>query len=70
MRLKLSAEQWDFVKQLGVEDKEYTQTEIDDFVIETIADHLMTYGFNHGQESTNIIGDMCESIIDDIENLL
>lgn len=68
MRLKLSVQQWDFIKQLGIEDKEYTQTEIDDFVIEKIADYLMAHGFNLGQESTNAVGDMCESIIDDIEN--
>lgn len=68
MRLKLSEPQWDFVKQLGVEDREYTQIEIDDFVIETIADYLMAHGFANGQESTNTIGDMCESIIDDIES--
>lgn len=68
MRLKLSVQQWDFIKKLGIEDKEYTQTEIDDFVIEKIADYLMAHGFNLGQESTNAVGDMCESIIDDIEN--
>ena len=66
LRLKLSAEQWYFVKQLGIEDKEYTKEEIDDFVIETIADHLMAKGWRLDTQEyvTNEIGNMCESIID------
>lgn len=71
MRLKLSAEQWDFVKQLGIEDKEYTQEEIDDFVIEIVADHLMAKGWRLDTQEyvTNEIGDMCENIIDKLTNM-
>lgn len=71
MRLKLSAEQWDFVKQLGIKDKEYTKKEIDDFVIETVADHLMAKGWRLDTQEyvTNEIGDMCENIIDRLTNM-
>lgn len=67
MRLKLTAQQWDFVKSLGIEDREYTQNEIDDVVIEALADKLMRFGFAAGQQNTNKIGDLCEEIIDAIE---
>lgn len=66
MRLKLTAQQWDFVKSLGIEDREYTQNEIDDVVIEALADKLMRFGFADGQENTNETGDLCEEIIDAI----
>lgn len=67
MRLKLTARQWDFLKSLGVEDRDYSQDEIDDIVIEALADELMRHGFTAKQEDVNEIGATCESIIDAIE---
>lgn len=67
MRLPLSKEQWEFARGLGLEDREYSDKEIDDFVIETVAEYLQMHGFDREQEDTNSIGDMCESIIDAIE---
>ncbi len=67
MRLKLSDKQWDFLKSLGVADKDYSQEEIDDFVIESLSDKLMKHGFTSNQENVNEIGAICESIIDAIE---
>lgn len=67
MRLPLSREQWDFMRALGMEDREYTEAEIDNFVIETVADYLQRYGFTQGQEDVNSDGAMCEAIIDAIE---
>ena len=69
MRLKLSKEQWDFVRKLGIADKDYTQDEIDEYVIETVYEHLMKRGWAKYDPDyiINEIGDMCESIIDAIE---
>lgn len=67
MRLKLTDRQWDFVHSLGVEDRDYTQDEIDDIVIEALSDKLMTCGFTAKQEDVNEIGATCENIIDAIE---
>lgn len=63
MKLQLSKEQWNFLEKLGITNREYTSEEIDDIVIDRLAEHLQLYGFNLGQESTNAIGDMCENII-------
>lgn len=67
MRLKLTMQQWDFVKSLGIEDRDYLRDEIDDIVIEALADKLMRCGFTTNQQDVNEIGKMCESIIDAIE---
>lgn len=69
MRLNLSQKQMDFLKSIGVEDRDYTQDEIDDVVIEAVSDHLMAHGWKPGPdfEETNEIGDLCEAIIDAIE---
>lgn len=67
MRLKLTDQQWDFVRSLGVEDRDYTQDEIDDIVIEALSDKLMRCGFTVDQEDVNEIGAACERIIDAIE---
>ena len=67
MRLKLTAQQWDFLKSLGIEDRDYFQNEIDDIVIEALSDELMRHGFIAKQENVNEIGAACESIIDAIE---
>jgi hypothetical protein len=67
MRLKLTAQQWDFLKSLGIEDRDYLQNEIDDIVIEALSDELMRHGFIAKQENVNEIGAACESIIDAIE---
>lgn len=67
MRLKLTTQQWDFLKSLGIEDRKYLEDEIDNIVIETLADELMQHGFTSGQEDVNEVGAMCESIIDAIE---
>lgn len=67
MRLKLTDQQWDFARSLGVEDRDYTQDEIDDIVIEALSDKLMRCGFTVDQEDVNEIGAACERIIDAIE---
>ena len=69
MKLKLSKEQWEFVKQLGIADKEYSSEEIDDYVIETVYEHLMKKGWKTYEPDYEIndIGIMCEDIIDAIE---
>lgn len=68
MKLKLSKEKWEFAKRLGIEDRDYTQEELDDIVIEALADELMMRGFTDDQQDVNEIGAMCESIIDDVED--
>ena len=67
MRLKLTAQQWDFLTSLGLEERDYLQDEIDDIVIEALSDELMRHGFIAKQENVNEIGAACESIIDAIE---
>lgn len=67
MRLRLSKAQWEFVQGLGIEDREYTEAEIDDFVIETVADCLQRRGFTRGQEDVNDVGAICEAILDAIQ---
>lgn len=71
MRLSLSKEKMDFLKSIGVEDREYSQDEIDDIVIDALVGHLMSYGWVRNTETeyekTNQIGNLCEDIIDDIE---
>lgn len=71
MKLNLSKEQMEFLKSIGVEDRDYTDDEIDDIVIDALVGHLMSYGWVEGTptayEKTNAIGDMCENIIDAIE---
>lgn len=59
----------EFLKSIGVEDREYTQDEIDDIVIDALVGHLMSYGWKPGPdyEETNEIGRMCEAVIDAIE---
>lgn len=67
MRLKLTDRQWNFLKSLGVEDRDYSQNEIDDIVIEALSDELMRHGFTDNQEDVNETGATCECIIDVIE---
>lgn len=67
MRLKLTARQWDFLKSIGVEDRDYSQDEIDDIVVESLADELMRHGFSDKQERVNEVGAACERLIDIIE---
>lgn len=71
MRLLLSTEQIEFINSIEIEDRDYTQDEIDDIVIDALVGHLMSHGFEKNtktkREKTNEIGDMCESIIDAIE---
>lgn len=67
VRLSLSKEQWGFLRELGLTDREYTEKELDDLVIETVAEHLQLYGFRRGQDGVNRTGEMCESIIDAVE---
>ncbi len=71
MKLSLPKEQMEFLKSIGIEDREYSQEEIDDVVIDALVGHLMSYGWekntNTEYEKTNEIGDMCENIIDAIE---
>ena len=71
MKLSLSKEQMEFLKSIGIEDRDYTQDELDDVVIDALVGHLMSYGWEKDTpteyEQTNEIGDMCENIIDAIE---
>lgn len=66
MRLLLSKKQMDFLRSIGIEDREYTKDEIEDYVIDDVSAHLCSQGFtdNSTYDKTNEIGDMCESIID------
>lgn len=66
MRLLLSKKQMDFLRSIGIEDREYTKDEIEDYVIDEVSAHLCSRGFtdNSTYDKTNEIGDMCESIID------
>lgn len=65
-RLPVTKEQMEFLKTLGVEDKEYTKEETYRIVSDVVADCLMTKGWKDSPdfEETNEIGDMCEDIID------
>lgn len=66
MKLPVTKEQMEFLKSLGVEDREYTVDEIEDKIIsEALICHLTAHGFKDNEYSeTNEIGDMCENIID------
>lgn len=65
MRLSVTKEQMDFLKTLGIEDKDYTEEEIDEIIEGPLYDCLMEKGWKPGPdyEETNEIGDMCEDII-------
>ena len=65
MRLSVTKEQMEFLKTLGIEDKDYTKEEIDEIIEGPLYDCLMDKGWNPGPdfEETNEIGDMCENII-------
>ncbi len=65
MRLSVTKEQMEFLKTLGVEDKDYTKEEIDEIIEGPVYDCLMERGWKPGPdfEETNEIGDMCEDII-------
>lgn len=69
MRLSVTKEQMEFLETLGVEDRDYTREEIDDYVIETVYEHLMKKGWKTYEPDYEIndIGIMCEDIIDTIE---
>lgn len=67
MKLSVTQEQLNFLKQIGVEDREYTPAELENDVIDDLTTYLTAYGFtDSNQEQTNNIGDMCEAIIDKI----
>ena len=65
MRLSVTKAQMEFLKTLGVEDRDYTKEEIDDIIEGPVSDCLMERGWKPGAdfEETNEIGDMCEDII-------
>ena len=65
-RLPVTREQMEFLKTLGVEDKEYTKEETYRIVSDVVADCLVMKGFDtyDPDYETNEIGDMCEDIID------
>lgn len=65
MRLSVTKEQMEFLKTLGVEDKDYTREEIDEIIEGPVYDCLMERGWKSGSdfEETNEVGDMCEDII-------
>ena len=64
-RLPVSKEQMEFLKTLGIEDKEYTRGEFYQIVEGPVYDCLMERGWKPGTdfEETNETGDMCEDII-------
>ena len=64
-KLPLNTEQMEFVKSLGVEDKEYTRDGFFEIAEGPVYDCLMEKGWKPGSdfEETNKIGDMCEDII-------
>lgn len=64
-RLPVSKEQMEFLKTLGVEDREYTRDEFYQIVEGPVYDCLMERGWKPGTdfEETNETGDMCEDII-------
>lgn len=65
MRLPVSKMQMDFLQKIGIEDRDYTEDEIEDDVIGSLVCCLTAYGFKDSECSeTNETGDMCESIID------
>ena len=55
----------EFMKSLGVEDRDYTKEEIDKIIEGPVYDCLMGKGWKAGDdfEGTNEIGNMCEDII-------
>lgn len=55
----------EFIKSLGVEDKEYTRDEFYELAEGPVYDCLMERGWKPGPdfEETNETGDMCEDII-------
>ena len=65
MKLSVTKEQMEFLKTLGVEDRDYTKEEIDEIIEGPVSDCLMERGWKPGPdfEETNEIGDMCEAII-------
>ena len=65
MRLPVTREQMEFMKSLGVEDRDYTKEEIDEIIEGPVYDCLMGKGWKAGDdfEGTNEIGNMCEDII-------
>lgn len=65
MRLPVTKEQMEFLKTLGVEDKEYTEEEMEYIAEETVYNCLMAKGWRLDTPDyiTNEIGDMCEDII-------
>lgn len=65
MRLSVTKAQMEFLKTLGVADRDYTREEIDDIIEGPVSDCLMEKGWKPGSdfEETNEIGDLCEAII-------
>lgn len=65
MRLPVTKKQLEFLKSLGIEDKDHTAEEIDELIEGPIYNCLMERGWKPGSdyEETNEIGDMCEDII-------
>ena len=65
MRLPVTKEQMEFLKTLGIEDRDYTREEIDEIIEGPVYHCLMEKGWKPGDdfEETNEIGNMCEDII-------
>ena len=66
MRLPVNEKELAFLKAIGVADREYSREELEMIAEDTVADHLMTHGFQPGQADVNDTGRMCESIMDKI----
>lgn len=66
IRLPVTKKQMEFLKTLGVEDTLYTAEELEYIAEEVVYDCLMSRGWKPGNdfEETNEIGDMCEDLID------
>lgn len=72
MKLPLNEKQFAFLKSLGIEDKDYTKDEIEEDVIDVLVSCLCSKGFENSEtyDKTNNIGNMCEEIIDILEENL
>ena len=71
MRLPVTSDQLKFLQQIGVEEREYTSAEIEEYVIDKLTTYLTAHGFDDADyQKTNQTGDICEAIIDKIYDSL
>lgn len=64
MRLPVTKQQMEFLNSIGIADRDYSEDEIEDEVLDIVAHYLAGHGFlDSGYNKTNAVGDMCEDII-------